>query len=634
MAIPTQDWAPTGQFQYLYDAGVLSPIPNVFNGIDAPVPAVSPNIIILIKNVIDEDPNVVSPYSEYRLGASSSSDTDWLAPSSYVGKGFPPYPVSEGVNEYVPYTNGMDFVFTPEFINLSSLANGDYFWSIGFTIWGKDVNNYWDSIGLPQGFVIKLTVANQIVPVPVTFSPDTLAFEHIKNGDDTSLPVTIDGTLWSIIGKTNFTLSSADTNVSINTINNSGLIHQIAQGSGEATVSITLSEYYDSDEDFTIEDLASSFLVRQDGVNSDQIDFTVLIIIIPDFITNPYPDNIPAFTLDNKYFEIYSSTPDTYIQLDAVIKTYNFFTNLENETELPQKIVLFKYRSKINLGRVIHRLMRRFDKVFIDNLQYKLASLVLTCTELLVADDTVVQTQTLTPIRFIAGLSRGITTLGFLEFNQKPNRVTKNGFYYLNMLVPTGDYRLKIYKNGEFYTTLILLPSGGNIMLRRQFFSGFVQGDVIDIYLGLQDFDVNLDTPKKRFVVFPEGNYSNFIVWENEFLVQSVLECTGTASIKSDFEFLSQKIYQDLVEKLEHLASNKEVKLSINTGWLMKTDIDTVESLMRSKRAWLHKHIENTSISLRPIAKTMINDDLERELIEYTLEFTINRTYDEETYKL
>jgi hypothetical protein len=48
-------------------------------------------------------------------------------------------------------------------------------------------------------------------------------------------------------------------------------------------------------------------------------------------------------------------------------------------------------------------------------------------------------------------------------------------------------------------------------------------------------------------------------------------------------EFKSQTIYVDMVERLEHLSSSKEVKLYLNTGWLLFSDIDTIESLMRSK---------------------------------------------------
>ena len=53
---------------------------------------------------------------------------------------------------------------------------------------------------------------------------------------------------------------------------------------------------------------------------------------------------------------------------------------------------------------------------------------------------------------------------------------------------------------------------------------------------------------------------------------------------------------------------------------------------MRSKRAWLP--LADKTIELRPLSKTMVNQDTERELIDYTIEFQINRQYNEETYSL
>lgn len=465
----------------------------------------------------------------------------------------------------------------------------------------------------------------------VTVSPPNLDFIHIQNGDTTTLPIAITGNLWKVVAKPNFILTSPTSGVTITTVTVSGIDHQEITGSGDAIINTTLSEYYDSDVPFTAEDLASSFDLYKNNVQIGIIPFTVSNSILSNFLVNPYPEGQMAFTLDNKFFEFFSSNMGTYLQFDATIKTYDFFTNVEKSTTISQKMILFQGTSKTNLGKIIHRLIPNFSLPNINYLQYKPAILKVNCTEKLIADDSEVRSGISDDISFVAGLSRGTSAVGFLDFNIKPNRVTKNGFCYLNMLVPIGNFQLQIYKNGEIYTNLNLLPSAGNVMFKRYYFVNFSQGDVIDTYLILEGGSIDENTPKKRFIVFPNSNYSHNIVWENEFLLQSVLECTGTASIKSDFEFLSQKVYQDLVEKLEYLASNKEVKLSVNTGWLMKTDIDTIESLMRSKRVWL---LGAENISLRPIAKTMINDDLERELIEFSLEFTINRNYDEETYSL
>ena len=53
---------------------------------------------------------------------------------------------------------------------------------------------------------------------------------------------------------------------------------------------------------------------------------------------------------------------------------------------------------------------------------------------------------------------------------------------------------------------------------------------------------------------------------------------------------------------------------------------------MRANRVWLENG--NKVINLRPTGKSILNVDSERELIDFTLEFEINKKYDEETYSL
>ena len=107
-----------------------------------------------------------------------------------------------------------------------------------------------------------------------------------------------------------------------------------------------------------------------------------------------------------------------------------------------------------------------------------------------------------------------------------------------------------------------------------------------------------------------------------------IILCSHLGRPKGEFkpEFSLAPVAKELSNEL-----GKEVKLTINTGWLLKNDIDDIESLMRSKKVWFLGYNE---INLTPVTKTIINDDTERELIEFSLEFLINRKYDAETYSL
>lgn len=387
-------------------------------------------------------------------------------------------------------------------------------------------------------------------------------------------------------------------------------------------VSITsIGDDFISDFSTTGSDYSTADIVADPGTGPDPVTW----------FTSPYPAEGKAFTLDPKFFEITTEATDTYFQFNSTIKTYDFNTDVVKTNSIPQKLVPFKGFTNINLGKLIHRLMSNFNEVNDNFTQYKFAELSIVCIELLQSNNSIVRSYVAPTISFIAGLSRGITDFGFLDFNPKPNRVTKNSFAYLNFYIPPGTFELRTLKNGNVITTETLPSDAETTLCKKVLFNAYSQGDVIEYVIDAIDGD-NPDAPKKTFILFPDCYYSNMIVWENEFKMQSSLECTGSASLDADLEFQSQKLYKNLVEKLEHLSNSKDVKLFIDTGWLLFSDIDTIESLMRSKRVWLIQG-EN-EISLRPTGKKLPKQDYDNELISFPLEFTINRAYDEETYTL
>ena len=626
-----QEWGPVINFkQYTCNAGAVTPaieaVPFVIKDIEETY-SVNPYY----------DPydyynnyNYYPEYSDFRLRTLIDyipSGVAWVDPATYEGHGY-----YQDNSPYTPYYNGLIFSFTPVFQNLEILPVGNYVFKHSFTIQGLSNSGIWQDLD-SYDYETRLNVTAVIVdPSPVfSFAPRGVVFEHQQNTTLPSKSISLTGNLWKLVGKPNFVISSATPGVTITTVGAGAAAYQTASGSGNVFLDIALSPYYNGTGIFSPTDLSGTFEIFQDNVLFGSVSWTVRVVRLSDFLSVPYLSNSKAFTLDQKYFEFTSNMAGTYFQFNSTIKTYDFFTNALNEFTIPEKVVLFQGKAKVNLGQLMHRLMRKFETVNENLLQYKIATLSVTCSEILMADESVIRSGSIVDIPFVAGLSRGITNIGFLDFNPLPNRGTTKGFAILNMLYPSGNYELRTIKNGTQVAAVALPASTDTIVCKKVSFSAFAKGDVVQYIVDIVGQN-NALAPKKTFKLFPEGNYSNTIVWQNEFLLQSALECTGTASIKSDFEFLSQKVYENLVEKLEYLSSSKEVKLFVNTGWLLKTDVDTIESLMRSKRAWLVN--ANGNISLRPIGKSMINQDLERELIEFSLEFTINRNYDEETYSL
>ena len=665
-------------------------------------------------------------YTDFRLLAQQfytpQVTLPWLNPDCYTAQGYP-----NTLDDFNSYPGVMNFDFTPAFQNLELLETGVYKFNHQFFIQGLHISGTWETLASHIHETV-LTVVNDAM-----FYPTFLNFFHTQGNALPAQVITINRPDFIFTGKPNFILSSATPGVNINTeLTADGEIY-IASGTGEAQITVTLGDFYDTQPSYTAAELVSTidvfsndvqigvipinvdvattailevspislvfsaikailepteqylrvrasnapydvvcspwltyyfdtrevngvmlpvlvvvpiptanmevglyngFVTISDTVAGDFVEITVRVNYnLQGFIINPYNQNEHAFTLDPKFFQFSTELPDTYFQIDSTIKTFEFFTNIEKQHTIAEKLPIFNGLGKLNFGASIHRLMNNFPTINENQFQYKPALFSMNVKEIAVSTGATIREAFIQNISFVAGLSRAVRSgCAFLEFNTNADRVTNNSFYYLNILVPNGNYGLRIFKNGVLIDTSPLPFANGNIIFKKITFEQFQVGDVLQHeIINLSDTD-DLQRPSKTFFVIPAGRYSNHIIWENEYLLQSAFEFTGGLLVKSDFENRTQNLYKNLVEVQEILENVKISKLTISTGWIINHSVDTIESLMRAKRVWLTAG--ERTISLRPISKAMTNQDSERELIEYTIEFQINRNYNEETYSL
>jgi len=691
---------------------------------------ITPQLIIFnVKDVIDNPE--FSQYSEFRISVAKSyqpiTPFYFIINSPILDQGMLTSAINNGPIALTDNNLELGFLAEPQYLNIFPISPSPYNFFINFKIEGKNIANQWIECST-YTYTIKLFVTNDIV----LCNPLSLNFTHYQGTTLPTQTINITGTNWTLVGKYNLVLSSSNPSVTITDVTIAGTTHQIATGTGNADIDITLAEFYDdgiidpSELTKELKLLQGVSLVRNIPIkitvydqatlnlSPDEINFygvkeiqepsavhmfynsanpsytitsspwltfteeiieflpgifgpvlTVkpistsnmsvgvytgfvkieaiisgtlrqkLAIVTYDlqgFITSPYPSGTNAFTLDVKYFNFFSNYTDTYFQMTAIVKVFDFFTNVQTTETIFEKIPLFNGKAQLNYGIIIHKIMKRFNAINQNYYQYQLAQLQIKADEILIADNSIVRSATLPNVSFVAGLSKGITSIGILDFNSKPSRVTVNSFYYFNILIPGFGYELRVFKNQIYQESTILNYNPETVITLKKSFEAFNQGDVIIYSLNkLSDSRGNKNIIK-TFNVIPVGKYSCHITWENEYLLQSILECTGDIAIKSEFENKTFSIYQNFVEVMEVLSSNKANKLTINTGWLTRNDIDTVESLCRSLRVWIE--LPSKTISLRPITKSITNEDKSRELVEYTLEFQINRQYNEETYSL
>lgn len=679
-------------------------------------------IVYKIKDVINNPQ--FGQFSSFRLKqfvfyAGNTQTVPFLLSTSIAG-----LPAN---NQTVPITqNGMSFNFLPVFQNLALQQVGVYDFRRQLTIEGRNSSGNWVDVSYYE-HIIRLNVSN----VLVEFSPQALQFQHTKNTPLPSQNLTVSGADWAVQAQPNFSLSSSDPAVTIQTINpSSGSPYQIATGSGTAVVEVTLTSFWDvstlndgtyshfatvlaqntvisnvpisvvlvSANSFYAGPLSLEFygvkgiqeperqsifvfcssspyeistppwltvvntlepdplnlgldgywvqpiptqnmepgeyngtILLTDTVNGNLLTIAITVkYILEGFVTSPYQAGEKAFTLDPLYFNFSTTNIDTYMQVEASIRAFAFFNGQEKTNVIFEKIPLFQGRAKANYGKSIHGLMARFNQVNENLLQYKPAQLSLLVKEVELQTGNVLREAFLQNLQFVAGISNGsINQNDFLNFNKKPARVTINSSYIFNIIASDEqEYKLRILKNNELHEDVFLGFPFGQIMSKKYSFSAFSPGDVIDVVLFANEVPEN--APTKRFYILPEGKYSWEIFWENEFLLQSVLEFTGILNCNSDFEHRQNNVFQNLVEVLEYVETTKVAKININTGFILESQIDDIESLLRSKRVWLTNG--DKKISLRPISKKILSKDTERELIDFTMEFQINRNHDQETY--
>ena len=370
------------------------------------------------------------------------------------------------------------------------------------------------------------------------------------------------------------------------------------------------------------------------------------IEVVYDVIANiqsPYRPRAFAFTLDDEYITLTSELEDTYYDIMLKADIYDYYAETYKQESFPFKVRLFQKKQIFSIGDTIHKLMKglpHFEDVVQD--PYIPAIVSLDITERSDTDPDYSLPLQLNNIKFIAGRKPKLEGgNGVLDLNPEPSRITASGYTYLNFLV--GGYLSSLhvyrYRGSEVTPVSSTHMSVGIKTIKVDMAAiGAAPGDIFEYRLQAGFFDIDpamggetIVSVSKFYKVFPDALESNYIIWENEYKLRSCIEFTGDFTVKSEFDNRTQSLMDQLKEVLVKLESNKSSKLTINTGYLLKSDKPSIESLCRAKRAAL-VFPDGKIINLVPIQKSIVNVDNKQELIDFDVEFEINRQFNEEIY--
>ncbi|MQP63334.1 hypothetical protein GFJ99_11575 [Flavobacterium sp. LMO6] len=381
------------------------------------------------------------------------------------------------------------------------------------------------------------------------------------------------------------------------------------------------------------------------GTYSGNIELTSIVLgspvtieipvtyVLHEFVSSPYSTTLFNFTKDPLFFEFYTQTNDTYfdIQMNVEIFDWYFQTGLSKNYVIPFKVPLYNKRQRENIGQRIDKMITRLvNPLFQDSNLYNAANVSLEITEKTYPAHEVVRNTTLNTIKFLAGVTpkNKNGNCAFLEISNATKRIAKASFDFINLLLQPGTiYNCEILRNGnlenEFQISSIV-PSYLYVLDIASFEP--VPGDVIEfkVFVNATDFI------SKKYLVFPESEYSNMILWEDEFKLVQSYEFTGKHSVKSDFTFQNSNQKRNLIDYIKGIDSKDVEKVTINSGFIPKSDIEIVKNIIKAKRVWIYIS-ENNLVEMVNETKSMINDDVDRELNSFDLEFTINKKRHEES---
>ncbi len=349
------------------------------------------------------------------------------------------------------------------------------------------------------------------------------------------------------------------------------------------------------------------------------------------------------FTDDVLFSYFYSSKATDRARAILNITAYDFH-GFGRMSQNSFEMAFFRNSTRIHLGGII---ARRFEKISLKDIGYKHFNLeeqdpqlfqiypyykpASVGTELQIEDRStgmVSERETFKDIKFVKGRipKQFANNYGILNYEAVPVRVTKNSQVLFNFLRQFSQHEIKIYKNGSIYKTVTHSPGNDSLFGMAMFFKDFNPGDVIDVKLAKSETEDFV----QQYVVFPEQPHSNHLVFENEYNILESYEFTGAFRFSSKYSPVAAISFKELVERVENLETNKEQRLVINTGWILKSNQVIIDAIIRSSRIWFVKN--GKEISLTVVGKEIINEESSQALYSYDIEFIINRENDAEVY--
>lgn len=419
--------------------------------------------------------------------------------------------------------------------------------------------------------------------------------------------------------------------------NNTGWVYtSVDSGTGTQSVEIAIA----GANNFSPGTYADSITITV-GEVSIQVNITVNVSL---FVNTTMAEGAVNFSKDLHSVNAYSSNANSIIKITMTMQVFKYASSSFQEYTYSGEVPFYEGNAVFYPGPVIHGLFKKLEAHSnylpavlnsgsgVAYAVYRPLDATILVEEINVETEEIRNSYEFLNYKWVKGITpEEFTAEGVLDLTTTSVRVTKNSVAAINFIKKAGSYQILIVVNGVestdpgFLYTFSAQYYGVHTFLLK--LDVFEKGDLIDVVI--RDASVSFS---KRLIVFPEGKESRLIGWENEYGCLQLLEFTGSYAQNTEMEVITNKMYRNLVRYQENTQVEKDVLFTINTGWLLMQNQRCITSLMRSRIAFWLSPDSALFKTLNVKTTKLANEDTNRELYEWDVEFIINRENDLQVY--
>ena len=380
----------------------------------------------------------------------------------------------------------------------------------------------------------------------------------------------------------------------------------VSPSSGNTSAEITISTVNSST--LNIGDYAGNIVITFDSTKTIVIPITLSVI---NFFSSQLSSDF-NFCLDKKLMKFYK-IDEAGVFVRALL-TITFRTPTETKTvERSYVLPYFEGKAEMDIGAKIQTYFLKYIKnilaeanvsqYFNQKVWYYPVSVTGTVEEL-DADYNVKNSETLTEIKFFAGkkpLGYPVLTNNLVRRRSADSKVI---FSFISGVTNINDF-------GANFTSYAVVPDKVAVALKTE------TADQLFTWPSVKQFNIGVNPIK--IITLPNNNQTVNVAFYNSNLVPDWLTITGDFKISNDFTYtISRNVISGNEEKFD---TEKTKNLTINSGFILRTELPVLEELAESKLIFLEiagKYYKGI-LTTNKIGK----EDSTEELISRDLEFLI-----------